>query len=331
MYILYKFLDSEGSVLYVGKTTGKLSTRLANHSHLDSSCYLKRTSVEYVKLSSACDLDIYELYYINKYKPPYNTASKHRGAMTISLPELEWKVYSTDVEKGARVTPELSDQTRPDPTQPATVSVFNFKTDITLSDTYPLIRLVRAEQAADFLKISERKFNSSTSIRMNSFKRIRLIYHKGLEACVSEDELRRYMQVLSELYTNSYTEQTFQELPWITTNDYMYNPLKDYVALKTGISRAKATYIVESINNGTACTVEQVNDRYCLEGSCFKQLFLLALLPASVKKVMDAHKVARESKTVKRAYIKQVADEYKDKIPKKLYDALYAYIVEITD
>ncbi len=46
---------------------------------------------------------------------------------------------------------------------------------------------------------------------------------------------------------------------------------------------------------------------------------------------MDAHKVARESKTVKRAYIKQVADEYKDKIPKKLYDALYAYIVEITD
>ena len=36
-------------------------------------------------------------------------------------------------------------------------------------------------------------------------------------------------------------------------------------------------------------------------------------------------------KTAKEAYIKQVADEYKDKIPKKLYDALYAYIIEITD
>ena len=36
-------------------------------------------------------------------------------------------------------------------------------------------------------------------------------------------------------------------------------------------------------------------------------------------------------KTAKEAYIKEVADEYKDKIPKKLYDALYAYTVEITD
>ena len=36
-------------------------------------------------------------------------------------------------------------------------------------------------------------------------------------------------------------------------------------------------------------------------------------------------------KTFKEKYIKQVADEYKDKIPKKLYDAMYRYEVEITD
>ena len=29
--------------------------------------------------------------------------------------------------------------------------------------------------------------------------------------------------------------------------------------------------------------------------------------------------------------IKEVANEYKDKIPKKLYDAMYRYVVEITD
>ena len=33
----------------------------------------------------------------------------------------------------------------------------------------------------------------------------------------------------------------------------------------------------------------------------------------------------------KEQYIKQVAEEYKDKIPKKLYDAMYRYEVEITD
>lgn len=36
-------------------------------------------------------------------------------------------------------------------------------------------------------------------------------------------------------------------------------------------------------------------------------------------------------KQFKENYIKQVADEYKDLIPKKLYDAMYEYEVEITD
>ena len=36
-------------------------------------------------------------------------------------------------------------------------------------------------------------------------------------------------------------------------------------------------------------------------------------------------------KEAKEKYIKQVADEYKDRIPKKLYDAMYRYKVEITD
>lgn len=36
-------------------------------------------------------------------------------------------------------------------------------------------------------------------------------------------------------------------------------------------------------------------------------------------------------KEFKENYIKQVADEYKDKIPKKLYDAMYRYEVEIDD
>lgn len=36
-------------------------------------------------------------------------------------------------------------------------------------------------------------------------------------------------------------------------------------------------------------------------------------------------------KPFKEKYIKEVADQYKDKIPKKLYDAMYKYEVEITD
>ena len=36
-------------------------------------------------------------------------------------------------------------------------------------------------------------------------------------------------------------------------------------------------------------------------------------------------------KNFKENYIKQVADEYRDLIPKKLYDAMYEYKVEIND
>ena len=36
-------------------------------------------------------------------------------------------------------------------------------------------------------------------------------------------------------------------------------------------------------------------------------------------------------KQFKELTIKQVADEYKNKIPQRLYDALYNYKVEITD
>ena len=43
------------------------------------------------------------------------------------------------------------------------------------------------------------------------------------------------------------------------------------------------------------------------------------------EEAFQAFKVAKEK------HIKNVADKYKDKIPKKLYDALYAYQFEITD
>ena len=36
-------------------------------------------------------------------------------------------------------------------------------------------------------------------------------------------------------------------------------------------------------------------------------------------------------KIFKEQYIKEVANEYKDKIPKRLYEAMYRYVVEITD
>ena len=46
---------------------------------------------------------------------------------------------------------------------------------------------------------------------------------------------------------------------------------------------------------------------------------------ASISEAFQAYKQYKEKE------IKRIADEYKNKIPQKLYDALYAYEVEITD
>ena len=45
----------------------------------------------------------------------------------------------------------------------------------------------------------------------------------------------------------------------------------------------------------------------------------------TIKEAFSAYKIAKEK------YIKEVADLYKNKIPKKIYDAMYNYQVEITD
>lgn len=56
-----------------------------------------------------------------------------------------------------------------------------------------------------------------------------------------------------------------------------------------------------------------------------KRVHLGAFKPNQVEEAFQTYKQFKEN------YIKQVADEYKQYIPKKLYDAMYRYEVEITD
>lgn len=65
-----------------------------------------------------------------------------------------------------------------------------------------------------------------------------------------------------------------------------------------------------------------------------KKLFVSEVKSGN-KRITTYHKTPDSAfyayKIKKEECIKQVADEYKDKIPKKLYDAMYKYKIEITD
>ncbi len=106
MYI-YRFLDKDENIIYIGKTHD-IKGRLNNHNnsgHLSSECYCECSCVQYIELSSASDRDVYEIYFINKYKPKYNKQSKRDDELTIKLPEdFRWK----EIEFNMEYTPNIS-------------------------------------------------------------------------------------------------------------------------------------------------------------------------------------------------------------------------------
>lgn len=73
--VVYRFLDKEGSVLYVGKTQS-LPHRVMQHTskkgHLPKECLDAIDKIEFIAMESTVLMDIKELYYINIYRPKYN-------------------------------------------------------------------------------------------------------------------------------------------------------------------------------------------------------------------------------------------------------------------
>lgn len=107
IFNVYRFKNKEDKIIYVGKTKNGMDSRMKIHfsknGHLDSTCYKEVNTIEYIKLNSQIDMDIKELYYINKYKPKYNTISKYDSNNTcIDLSEDEWLVYQLNKDKSKR-------------------------------------------------------------------------------------------------------------------------------------------------------------------------------------------------------------------------------------
>ena len=72
---VYRFLNKYDEIIYIGKTEN-LVIRLNNHfsnGHLPQECYDETVKIEFLAMISTVLMDIKEIYYINLYKPKYNT------------------------------------------------------------------------------------------------------------------------------------------------------------------------------------------------------------------------------------------------------------------
>lgn len=98
---VYRFIDGNNKVIYVGKTNN-LDRRFGQHfnksGHLPKECYNSVWKMEYIKVDSELNALLLETYYINKYRPKFNRLNKtYRATSTenVNLKDIKdnWKIF----------------------------------------------------------------------------------------------------------------------------------------------------------------------------------------------------------------------------------------------
>jgi len=91
LYYIYRFLNQEKEVIYVGKTN-KLRVRFSQHEK-DKIWWNEVKYIEYTTIGGKLWCSIYEVYYINKTKAKYNKADTNIKYKKFNYPELSFKPY----------------------------------------------------------------------------------------------------------------------------------------------------------------------------------------------------------------------------------------------
>ena len=53
------------------------------------------TKIEYAEFLTEADMNLYEIYFINLWKPPLNIDDKCKDKLTVMLPEVKWNTFTT--------------------------------------------------------------------------------------------------------------------------------------------------------------------------------------------------------------------------------------------
>lgn len=101
-FFVYKFLDKNKNVLYIGQTTNLIvrieyqhfSKRNENLVEYKKKWIHEVNSIEYVKCISHEDMELQERFFINKLNPKYNKKHNKNNLFSFDISE-NWKLYQT--------------------------------------------------------------------------------------------------------------------------------------------------------------------------------------------------------------------------------------------
>lgn len=99
MFYIYRFVDKDNKIIYIGKTKQSLRYRFSQHVHLPESCYSRVSRIEYLECQTEADMSMKEIFYINIYRAnglaEYNVSDVSQLPQEISIDEKNdvWKPY----------------------------------------------------------------------------------------------------------------------------------------------------------------------------------------------------------------------------------------------
>jgi len=110
-FYVYRLLNEARDVLYVGKTinlSDRINTHISGRGHLPKEVSNSIRYVEVKKYKTKLDMDIHELYYINKLRPKYNKKDVQTEEMTTTLDDgMSWELYKEVGGKGAELEDKI--------------------------------------------------------------------------------------------------------------------------------------------------------------------------------------------------------------------------------
>lgn len=99
-FILYRIWYGE-DIVYIGRTKQPLQNRIRGHlfkKPMYRSINIELvTKIEYAIFQSEADMNLYEIYFINIWKPTLNIDDKCKDNLTVTLPDVEWKLFITNL------------------------------------------------------------------------------------------------------------------------------------------------------------------------------------------------------------------------------------------
>lgn len=97
-FTLYRIYYGE-HIVYLGRTMQPLQNRIRGHlfkKPMHRELDIEQISkIEYATFKTQADMYIYEIYFINLWRPALNKDDKAADSPTISLPDVEWKPFFT--------------------------------------------------------------------------------------------------------------------------------------------------------------------------------------------------------------------------------------------